>query len=198
MSKREYFDIPVVRVESSRIRFPKICPVCGQPATKTARIQIAWDQKDYQGQYSYVPHYMRGPRRLQSQSPSKVLLIPVCEDHNLTYDEQERIRSLCIVVNGFALAFLFFGLLLAGDALWRGRSIPPFSFSVILFFSASLLAGLFAFRRNVLERAVRIVGFDAGIRHILIRFEKDQYRDEFLAENSMSSELIRWIVKSKG
>jgi hypothetical protein len=141
---------------------------------------------------------MRAPQRSQSKSPSKILPFPVCEEHNFTHDEQERLRSLCIVVDGFAMAFLLFGLLLAGDALWRGRAVSPISFGVVVFFTVSLLATLYTFRPNALERAVRIVGFDAGMRHILIRFENDQYRDEFVSENPLSSELISWIVRSEG
>jgi len=55
-----------------------------------------------------------------------------------------------------------------------------------------------AFRPNALARAVKIIGFDVGMQNILLAFKSDSYRDEFIKENSMHSELVRWILKADG
>ena len=45
--RKEYFDKPVVRVDTLKARFPRICPVCGSPATKIVRMKIASDMGRY-------------------------------------------------------------------------------------------------------------------------------------------------------
>ncbi len=52
-----------------------------------------------------------------------------------------------------------------------------------------------AFRPNVLQRAVKIVGFDPGMQNILIVFKDKPYRDMLIQENPMTTELVSWIVK---
>jgi hypothetical protein len=55
-----------------------------------------------------------------------------------------------------------------------------------------------AFRPNVLERAVRIIGFDPGMRNVLLAFTSPRYREEFLNANQMNAELVTWIMRSDG
>lgn len=187
-----------MRAETARIRFPQRCPVCGRPATHTARIKVAWGRKEYLRR-SWDPYYSRYARRsLPSHSlTAKVLPIPVCDEHHFLDEGHERGRTFCIAVDGFAMAFLFFALLFIGDALWRGRQIGLVPIGFMLFFSLSILATYFVFRPNELQRAVRLVGFDAGMKNVLLLFENDWYRDEFLKENEMTSSLITWIRRTE-
>ncbi|MHA1769537.1 MAG: hypothetical protein ACTSV3_06745 [Candidatus Thorarchaeota archaeon] len=109
--------------------------------------------------------------------------MPVCSDHHFRHDDSERYRFLCILVDGFAMVFFVFGLMLLGDSLWRGRSPSLVFVANTIFFCVSVLATWYAFRPNALERAVRIVGMNIGSQNTLIRFENDWYRDVFLEEN---------------
>ena len=182
---REYFDKPVVCVETSHIRFPKVCPVCGRPSDRTAHIEIAGGGRENYLVKSWDPLYQTLTRRaaIKSRPPSKVLLVPVCSDHHFRHDDSERYRFLCILVDGFAMVFFVFGLMLLGDSLWRGRSPSLVFVANTIFFCVSVLATWYAFRPNALERAVRIVGMNIGSQNTLIRFENDWYRDVFLEEN---------------
>jgi hypothetical protein len=195
--KKEYFPKPLVRAQTARMRFPRICPVCGKPATETARIEVAYGRKEYLLR-SWDPYYSRYARRTFSSSlpPPKVLGIPVCEDHHFLDEGHERYRSLCLVIDGFSMAFMVFALLMTGDALWRGRAVGLVPIGFMLFFAASMIASIAAFRPTALQRAVRLVGFDSGMQNVLLLFENEWYRDEFIKENPMTSTLIRWIVRS--
>ena len=195
--KKEYFRKPVVRVETARIRFPRVCPVCGKTASHTAKIQVVSGRKEYLVR-SWDPYYSRYARRsMQSTSaPAKILPIYVCDDHQFLDAGHERYRTFCIVIDGFAMAFMFFALIFIGDALWRGKSIGFIPIGFTIFVAACMIASYFAFRSNALERAVRLVGFDAGIQNVLFLFENDWYRDEFVKENAMTAGLISWIIKN--
>ncbi|MBE0526989.1 MAG: hypothetical protein IH631_08610, partial [Candidatus Thorarchaeota archaeon] len=81
------------------------------------------------------------------------------------------------------------------DAFYRGRPIPFWSMASSAFFAFSMFLTWLAFRPNALQRAVRIVGFDPGLQHILLVFKDKSYRDTVIQDNPMSTELVSWIVK---
>ena len=198
MSPRKlYFDEPLVRVDISRARFPKVCPVCGNPATETSRLTIVSGRPQYLRR-EWDPSFDPRVRRRQGipQPNLKVLPILVCADHYYTDEGEDRYKSLCLIVDGLAMAFMFFGLLLLGDSISRGRSISPWVITFTVIFAISLVATAIAFRSNVLAGAVKIVGFDAGMQNVLLAFKNGMYREEFVKENPLNSELVSWIVKA--
>lgn len=194
--QRYYFEEPVVRINLARGHFPKICPVCGNKATKLARITIVAGRQQYLLR-SWDPYYSPSIRRRQDLPKMKMKVLPIytCDDHYFSDDGQERYKTLCIIIDGFAMAFLFFGLLFIGDSLNRGRSIGFWPMIFIAFFALSMFFSWLAFRPNLIERAVRIVGFDSGMQNVILEFRNKAYRDAVLEANPMSSELISWIVK---
>ncbi|MFW9792766.1 MAG: hypothetical protein ACFFEE_00570 [Candidatus Thorarchaeota archaeon] len=190
--RREYFEEPVVRVETLKARFPRMCPVCGSPSTKIERMKIA---KDRQWDPVYRP-YLTWRRPDPSSPEMKVFLIHVCDDHADLDAGSDRVQTLCLIVDGLLIGFLIFGLLFMGDRLWRGQSITIWPFSVIGICVIALIMSLIVFRPNALAQAVRIVGFDLGMQNVLISFKNPKYRDEFMKENQMTAELVSWIMKS--
>ncbi|MFX1579521.1 MAG: hypothetical protein ACFFBJ_07715 [Promethearchaeota archaeon] len=197
--RKEYFDEPLVKVDLQKLRFPKTCPVCGAPATKIARLKIAKTGKQYlrrTWQYPYGPYV--SSRRKTNQPEMKVLPVQVCDEHADPDAGTDRYQSLCLVVDGLLMAFVVFSLLIIGDRISRSRPIPPWSFLYLGFFGLALLLTAIAFRPNALERAVRIIGFDPGMQNILLAFKRPSYREEFLNENQMTSELVTWIMRSDG
>ncbi len=190
--QKVYLEDPAVRVELSRVRFPKVCPVCGEPASVRSRITISaggtnWEDPSFRAQ----PISMKR----SSRPTPKYLPIFVCEDHYYADDSEERYKSCCIIIDGFAMAFFFFGLLFLGDSFYRGRPIPFWSMVFSTSFAVSLFLTWIAFRPNAIQRAVKIVGFDPGMQNILIIFKDKSYRDMIMQENPMATELVSWIVK---
>ena len=197
-SQRYYFDEPVVRIDIDRCHFPRICPVCGERGTKITRITIASEKQQYLRRSwdpSYHPLVRRSHRTLYPKT--KVLPIYTCENHEFSDDDHVRSRTLCLIIDGFSMAFLLFGLLFIGDAFARGGSISVWSISFIAFFSVSMLFSWIAFRPNSVERAVHIIGFDSGMQNVILEFGNKAYRDAVIQENPMTSELITWIVKPR-
>ena len=195
--RKEYFDKPVVRVDTLKARFPRICPVCGSPATKIVRMKIASDMGRYlrdERAPTFSPYVQRnyGPQ----QHEMRVLPVQVCDDHEDPDAGTDRFQTLCIVVDGLLLGFLFFGLLFLGDRISRGQSLTLWPFLFIGLFVIAMGLTAIAFMPNALARAVRIVGFDAGMQHVMIAFKSAAYRDEFMQENQMTAELVSWIMKA--
>ena len=198
-SQKYYFDKPAVRVQLSRVRFPKICPVCGAPATILSRITLTERGSRYLNR-SWDPYYSPYAR-IRSQLPDpkhRVLPIYVCEKHHYSDEGADRYQSCCFITDGFAMAFFFFGLLFIGDAFYRGRPLPFWSVVFSIFFALSLSLTWFAFRPNAIQRAVQIVGFDPGMQNILLVFDNELYREAVIQDNPMTTELVSWIVRHKG
>ena len=190
--RKEYFDEPLVRVDFQKARFPKTCPICGTPATKTVRMNIT-----KAGKYPLRPSldYLSPRRQAFQQSDLKVLPIQVCENHSDPYAGTDRYQSLCIIVDGLLMVFMFFSYLVIGDSISRARPIPFWAFLYIGIFVVALLLTAAAFSPNALERQVKIIGFDLGMQNILIDFKRTEYREQFMDENQMSAELVSWIMR---
>ena len=186
-----YLEEPAVRVQLSRVRFPKVCPVCGAPASIPSRITLSSGGTKWHP--SFRAHSI--PMKRFSRPTPKFLPIFVCEDHYYDGEGEERYKSCCIIIDGLTMAFFFFGLLFLGDAFWRGRPLPLWSVAFSAFFAASLFLTWIAFRPSALERAVKIVGFDPGMQNILLVFKEKSYRDTVIQDNPMTTELVSWIVK---
>jgi hypothetical protein len=191
-----YLENPAVRVELARVRFPKVCPVCGAPASILSRITLSSRQSDYLNR-AWDPRYT-APSRIRQQLPQpklRVVPIYVCDDHYYTDEGADRYKSCCFIVDGFAMAFLFFGLIFLGDSFYRGRPIPFWSIAFSALFAFSMFLTWIAFRPNALQRAVQIVGFDPGMQNILLVFRNKSYREKVIQDNPMTTELVSWIVK---
>ena len=190
--RREYFDEPVVRVAALKARFPRTCPVCGSPATKIMRMKIARGTEFTDPAYSLSVRRKVGPEHPEMQ----VLRVQVCEDHANPDAGTDRYQTLCILVDGLLVGFLVFGLLFIGDSFWRGRPMSIWPFLVIGLFGLAMILTKVAFMPNAVAKAVRIVGFDAGMQNVLIAFKSPMYRNEFMQENQMTAELVSWILKA--
>ena len=193
-----YLDEPAVRVELSKVRFPKVCPVCGNHASILSRITLSSRGSNYLNR-AWDPYYTSSfygsVRQKLTQPKLKVIPIYVCENHYHTDDGAERYKTCCFIIDGLAMAFFFFGLLFLGDAFYRGLPIPFWSMAFTSFFAFSMFLTWVAFRPNALQRAVQIVGFDPGLQNILLVFKDKSYQDTIIRDNPMSSELVSWIVK---
>jgi hypothetical protein len=126
----------------------------------------------------------------------KVLPIQVCENHAHPDDGTDRYQTLCLIVDGLLMAFVFIGLLIIGDSISRARPVSFWPFLYILLFGIAVLSTKVAFRPNALERAVSIIGFDPGTQNVLILFKSADYRKQFLLENQMNAELVSWILRA--
>jgi len=189
--KKHFFEEPVVRIELTRVRFPKVCPVCGVTASIPSHITLSSGGTKWESSFRAHPI----PMKQFPQSKMRILPIFVCEDHYHTDEGEERYKSCCIITDGFAMAFFFFGLLFLGDAFSRGRPLSFWSVAFFSFFAGSIFLTWIAFRPNALQRAFQIVGFDGGMQNVLIAFKDKSYRDLIIQENPMSTELVSWIVK---
>ncbi len=195
--RKTVFKKPVARVRTESIRFPRICPVCGAEATRTATIAIALSASQYlrpEWEPSFYP-YVR--RTCGIKRPEVKRLVPfVCEDHFGSDEGDTNYKVMCLIGNAVLAVAFVLSLFFTGNHLWNGLSIDPIPLIVMSVFPISLLITKAAFRGGPLASSVKIVGFDSGYQSIWLQFSRRDYLDAFMEENAMNAELVKWIVKS--
>ncbi|MFW9846157.1 MAG: hypothetical protein ACFFD6_05390 [Candidatus Thorarchaeota archaeon] len=195
--QRVVFDEPIVRVEIGRLKFPEICPICGDTAIDTMPLTIIPNQYKSLRPSLDPPYkqYVRGRGNVITQT-KKTFYIPVCEEHHYTDEGAGTYRSYCVAFDGIALAFLILSLLAFGDQMWRGVQIGPWIFFAVAIFVLFISVTYILFRPGPIEQAVKVIGFDGGLRHVWLQFGNSQYREEFMKENAMFAELVKWIQRT--
>ena len=91
---------------------------------------------------------------------------------------------------------MILSLLAFGDQMWRGARISPLILFAVAIFVLFLSVTYMLFRPGQIEQAVKVIGFDGGLRHVWLQFENSRYRDEFMNENAMNAELVKWIQRT--
>ena len=192
--RRYYFDEPIVRAKVSRIRFPKNCPVCGGPTSKTSRISTNPRKKVWL-RPSWDPQFSSMGKNQLANAETKSFLVEVCEDHAVTDNAEMRMRGLSTFVASILVAVSIFALLFAGADYWAGRPVSPWVYSYLLVLILSTLFVYVAFRPSALEASFRIIGFDFELQYVWLAMSNPTYRNLFLNENPIAAELVTWIVK---
>ncbi|MHA1903576.1 MAG: hypothetical protein ACXADL_06110 [Candidatus Thorarchaeota archaeon] len=186
--RRVFFKEPIVKVGIEGARFPQICPICEDPASRSAKIHAS-------------PKKLENPRLAQSKWPrlsssgTKVILLYVCDEHYQSDEGRENSKIVCMMGNAVVVSLLLFGFMIAGSDLWAGRAINPIFFGLVFSFIIVLIVTSQTFRPGKLESAVKILGFDLGFKNMWLQFGRSGYRDRFMQENPMKAELVNWITK---
>jgi hypothetical protein len=194
---KEEFDPPIVKVPAERVNFPDICPVCTSEATERVRVVAYPDKRGYLRPGWNPGHTPSARRRLDLPTPeSRTFLVPVCEDHYYTGDVDWRLKTICVLANGISFSLLFFAWLNFANALTNESGIQWWIFGAGIFFAVTILAIPLAFGMNKLQKSLRIVGFDPAAQNVWIQLKNDEYREEFLKENAMDTELVSWVKRA--
>jgi len=196
ISRKEFFKEPIVRVNTTSVRFPRMCPICGSSVTKTMRVsaipsQTQWLRPHWDPMFGASVQRRVGSSLQQAQT----YIVPVCEEHHYGDESIWRYRMVCIIINGILISALFIALLNISSNFWLGRANAFWVYAVLTVSVVTMVLSCFAFRSNPFESAFRIVGFDAALQHIWLQLKNHEYRDAFLNENPMSSELVSWIIR---
>jgi len=191
------FKEPVVRVQMDKIRFPKICPICGAAANKPARISTTPGKRQYL-RPEWDPAFSPAVRRSAGIRPPEVktLLLHVCDTHYQSDEGDTNYKVICLVANALFAAAFVFTFLSIGNHLWIGIPVDTFSYVGLFLLPISILASIIAFRSGPLAQSVKIIGFDSGLMNIWLEFSRADYREQFMEENAMHAELVKWITKA--
>lgn len=176
----------------NRIHFPDTCPVCGRLATSITRIPFVH------------PGNMPRPSIPRDRSAAKKLIearqnmasvqIPVCESHDLSYEELGRAKGLMTVMGGVSLVALFFLIITIGSSVIAGRGLSTLSILglivviLLLGFSAKLVGP------SEVEEAVSLVEYEPQSGNAIIRVKNRSYAERIIGLNPMRATL--GIVKS--
>ena len=193
MTGRETFKDPLVRVRVSRVRFPKICPVCGEEATETNQVICTPRKTQFLSQGPSAPYERR---RMGIPLPEvKTFHVYVCEDHALDDGGILRLRAASSFYALLALCMLIFAIMVIGNDIRLGRALTLWTGLFFMFVAASMILAIFAFRPFGLEAAFRIIGFDYDLRHVWLQLENPLYRETLYNLNAMDAQLVSWIEK---
>ena len=194
--RKESFKEPIVRVNATKIRFPKMCPICGSSVTKTIRVTTIPGRKQWLRPH-WDPMYSARARRSVGISlpQAQTFIVPVCEAHHYRDESEWRYRLVCLIIDGILLSMLFIAFLNMGSNFWLGRVNPFWVYPVLAVFAVAMVLSYLVFKPNQFETAFRIVGFDADLQHVWLKLKNHEYRDVLLNENPMSSEIVSWIVR---
>lgn len=132
---------------------------------------------------------------MKSSIELKTFIVPVCEDHYYGDQADCRYKFLCFVSDGFCSVAMMLAMLTIGGNIWAGHPVDQWALLTIMVFVVFMTLTLYAFRANAFQTAVRIVGFDPSLENVIFEFKNPGYRDAFLKENPMSSELVNWVVR---
>ncbi|MFW9847663.1 MAG: hypothetical protein ACFFF4_00895 [Candidatus Thorarchaeota archaeon] len=196
-AKRVDFKEPIVRVRVDKIRFPHICPICGEKGTKPARIIAIPGKKRYL-HYEWNPaiYPLHGKRQVMDPSEIKSLSLYVCDEHYKSDEGATNYRLLCLIGNGFLGVAFVLSLFIIGGGFWGGHDVGIIPYLTMLAFFLSLCITDLSFRAGSLANAVKIVGFDGGLQNVWLQIKRSDYREILVEENAMHAELVSWIVKS--
>lgn len=175
----------LIRVDSTHVEFPRICPVCGFEATK--RRHIYRTKKDLvKDSIRTKIRYSRWFPPLPSPSTRFSLDVPVCEKHYKSPSDLQKDRSITGIVTGLAVPIsIILGVFIAFN--WYDRIIVPLEYYTILVFTfIALIWGLRRLGATDLDRAISIVDFVQGNPIVVIRVKARWYADEILAINPSS------------
>ena len=194
---RKVFNEPIVRAKINRLRFPKLCPVCGELTTTITCITTGPQTKRWL-RPQWDPAFMPGSsKRLGLTLPEKKnFLVQVCDKHQVTDDGEWRMRVISAIVVTIIASISIFVLMFAGSDIWVGLGIRPWVQGYFLILTASIIVGYLAFRPNPLESAVKIIGFDFDVQYVWLYLKNEEYRRKLIEENGMNVELVNWIVKA--
>ena len=193
---KKVFNEPIVRAKINRIRFPKYCPVCGEPATTTTAISTRPQSKRWL-RPQWDPGFLASDRKRLglTLAEKKSFLVQVCENHHASDDGEARMRGITSFILTVVASVSIFVFMFAGADIWAGHGIRLWVQSYFWILGASILVGFIAFRPNPLEASVNIIGFDFDVQYVWFKLKDEHYRNRFIEENQMNAELVNWIVK---
>ena len=193
---KKVFSEPLVRAKISRLRFPKSCPVCGAPTTTSTMVTTSSNRKRYLRPHWDPAFSPKSRKQFGLSLPQKnTFLVPVCDSHEIIDDGKWRVRSIVSLFVAVVASSSIFVLMFAGSDVWNGYGIRSWVPGYFLVLAISIIVGYLAFRPNVLESAVKIIGFDFDVQYVWFYLKNAEYRRRFIEENEMNAELVSWIVK---
>ncbi|MHA1930163.1 MAG: hypothetical protein ACTSV2_16450 [Candidatus Thorarchaeota archaeon] len=187
----------LVKVDTTRFKFPDICPVCGDRAVDHGLIARSVGNK----QYSTKPYYPRYSYRSRTSRPRitevRRLKIPVCDKHFYSIDEMGRVRAILTFTGGISVALtIAIGIVMA--FLLYDNLVIPIPLYTLLLFSFSVMAfSLYVLGPSKIERMINIIDFDNSDQTIILRIKNRWYVDELLRMNSSSAQIVSYVMKPR-
>ena len=187
----------LVKIDTTRFKFPERCPICGDRSVDHGLIARSLPNK----RFSTKQYYIRGEQRSKighaRTTDIKRLQIPVCEKHFFSIDEMSRVRAILTLTSGISISLALFVGTAIGFLLYDELSIP-LHLQVFLLVSLSVMAfSMYGLGPSKLDRAVKIIDFDNSDQTIVLQIKNKWYIDELLHMNISSAQIVRYTLKPR-
>ncbi|TFG09975.1 hypothetical protein EU538_03475 [Candidatus Thorarchaeota archaeon] len=184
-------DLLVRLNDVNRTQFPEVCPACGADATSSTRIAFARSSKSPN---ALNPAYESAKSVMEARASVGSIEIPVCDTHDLSYEELARARGVITMVGGISLVALFIMSFTILGSLATGRSLSylwylGLGMTLLLLALSAKLTG-----PNALEKAISLVHYEPQAGNVILRIKNRSYAERIVELNPMQAEL--GIVKS--
>ncbi len=189
----EVFEKPkIVMVSTLDLKFPEICPVCGQPAEVPNNMIIA-DSSEKGAVAASTPttydafnmpiYSSKGPASRMS-TKLKVYVVPSCPEHAIRKDKKKSKFKLIFGLLLFILPFLGLMTYLSISSILQngGNLLIPITIFVIYLIITGIF-GFFAYQKSLLEKYFNIIKVDSSIKVVFVKIKNKKYYDEFLRLN---------------
>jgi hypothetical protein len=184
----------LVRLDSTSIEFPELCPICGDPATRRG---ILLTSLRVGSNSSYSPRFW-GMRK-RKEPPTHIrrgLDIPICEKHYLSDLAKKKARVPAVFFGGVFLLILLFLAVNIAFRVMDGVFVEYYWYAIFL---GALVISAFNLNQlgsTVLDDAVSIRKVEIGSQWIVLKLRHLWYVERLLQLNPNSAKRVS-IVKRR-
>ncbi|MFX1369489.1 MAG: hypothetical protein ACFFAY_12895 [Promethearchaeota archaeon] len=185
----------LVRLDSTSIEFPEVCPICGAPATRRgillASLRIGSNS-------SYSPRFwgMRRSRRPPTHI-RRGLDIPICEKHYLSDLAKKKARVPAVFFGGVFLVLLFFLAVNITFRLMDGVFVDYYWYVALFGTFAITAVSLNQMGSTVLDDAVSIRKVEIGSQWIVLRIRHMWYFEKLLQLNPQTAKRVSIVRRTQ-
>ena len=181
----------LIRIDSSAIEFPSICPICGDRATHH-RLVSKSNRGRLKSQRSTYYRPTRYTRKSVVQGETRRLRIPVCDDHYRTIEEMGRVNLLTGIVAGISvILFAFIGAVIAFH-YYDSIAFPIGGYFAFFLVTIIMIQSFRSLGPDELQKVISIVDFHHHGHIIILKIKDTWYGEEILRGNPSSAQSVRF------
>jgi hypothetical protein len=186
-----------ISIESERLHFPTICPVCSRPTTEESMIAAistkeriaasqmrAWD-RFYMSRSAYSRKLVREGMDVRR------LVLPVCEDHVISALDRGKMRVIFGLLAGFSILGLIWQSAFIAFQIYDGLQIAPATWLLLAFYAIVAVISISVLGPTAIDRAIKVVDTAFGGNFLLLKVKNPEYADELVRLNPMTAKKVR-------
>jgi hypothetical protein len=186
----------LIELKLRATKFPDSCPVCGGATSAEGtipaftRLERLEAKKLSAGSFP-SSRVVASTGSMPTFSSPKLLRIPVCDDHALSFEDTKRLRTTMSALSGIfiVVVFLLTAVLLVG--LFDTQSLNNGLLTLTLFLGVGAIFTYTFSRPSALERTIEVYDMESDMSMVVLRISNNDYAEELLRLNPMSTKQLK-------